>query len=235
MAVLLLFNDAERLSYEEVEAATGIPEEDLKRVLQSLACVKVRAAGSGGGGGAVREVEEMRRSGLWLADGCMAWLPSGARQLQPACFPAPCRPCSHPPPLASTMPPLALLQGKAVLRKEPMSKDVRPGDAFSVNDAFTSKLYKVKIGMVTAQVGGRLWEGRLRGARVLAGAAPGGQAAGGRRLRGLAGRGEGAGGTYQRAGRDVSVLAVPCRAAIHSPFAHPPARRTAARERGREG
>lgn len=44
------------------------------------------------------------------------------------------------------------LQGKAVLRKEPMSKDVRAGDAFSVNDAFTSKLYKVKIGMVTAQV-----------------------------------------------------------------------------------
>lgn len=39
-----------------------------------------------------------------------------------------------------------------MLRKEPMSKDVRAGDAFSVNDAFTSKLYKVKIGMVTAQV-----------------------------------------------------------------------------------
>lgn len=39
-----------------------------------------------------------------------------------------------------------------MLRKEPMSKDVKPGDAFSVNDAFTSKLYKVKIGMVTAQV-----------------------------------------------------------------------------------
>ena len=28
------------------------------------------------------------------------------------------------------------------------------GDVFSVNDAFTSKLYKVKIGMVAAQVGG---------------------------------------------------------------------------------
>jgi cullin 3 len=33
-----------------------------------------------------------------------------------------------------------------------MSRDVRAGDVFSVNDAFTSKLYKVKIGMVTAQV-----------------------------------------------------------------------------------
>ncbi|KAL4421065.1 hypothetical protein ABPG77_001360 [Micractinium sp. CCAP 211/92] len=81
MAVLMLFNDADSLTYEDVEAATGIPEDDLKRVLQSLACVK----------------------------------------------------------------------GKAVLRKEPMSKDVRPGDRFSVNDAFASKLYKVKIGMVTAQ------------------------------------------------------------------------------------
>ncbi|EFN52532.1 hypothetical protein CHLNCDRAFT_138949 [Chlorella variabilis] len=90
MAVLMLFNDAESLVYEEIEAATSIPEDDLKRVLQSLACVK----------------------------------------------------------------------GKAVLRKEPMSKDVRPGDRFSVNDAFTSKSYKVKIGMVTAQVGG---EGRAAG------------------------------------------------------------------------
>lgn len=41
MAVLMLFNDAERLSYEEVAAASGIPEAELKRVLQSLACVKV--------------------------------------------------------------------------------------------------------------------------------------------------------------------------------------------------
>jgi hypothetical protein len=48
--------------------------------------------------------------------------------------------------------PTTPLQGKAVLRKEPMSRDVRAGDVFSVNDAFTSKLYKVKIGMVTAQV-----------------------------------------------------------------------------------
>ncbi|PSC70166.1 cullin 3 [Micractinium conductrix] len=81
MAVLLLFNDAENLSFEDIQADTKIPEEDLKRVLQSLACVK----------------------------------------------------------------------GKAVLRKEPMSRDVKPGDVFSVNDAFTSKLYKVKIGMVAAQ------------------------------------------------------------------------------------
>lgn len=41
MAVLMLFNDAELLSYEEIAAATAIPEDDLKRVLQSLACVKV--------------------------------------------------------------------------------------------------------------------------------------------------------------------------------------------------
>lgn len=80
MVVLLLFNDAEVLSYEEVAQATNIPEADLKRVLQSLACVK----------------------------------------------------------------------GKNVLRKEPMSKEICAGDRFSVNDAFTSKLYKVKIGTVAA-------------------------------------------------------------------------------------
>jgi cullin 3 len=54
------------------------------------------------------------------------------------------------------------LQGKAVLRKEPMSKDVKAGDRFTVNDAFISKSYKVKIGMVTAQVsggGGVRWGG----------------------------------------------------------------------------
>ena len=175
MAVLMLFNDAESLVYEEIEAATSIPEDDLKRVLQSLACVKV-----GGGGAAGRDT---RRGGSAEAGaGASPALQPGPGQQgeegghRPArshCFVslAP-RPCSHatsprtpaPPPPPShprhlthaTSPP----QGKAVLRKEPMSKDVRPGDRFSVNDAFTSKSYKVKIGMVTAQVGG---EGRAAG------------------------------------------------------------------------
>ena len=43
------------------------------------------------------------------------------------------------------------LQGKNILKKEPMSKDVNDTDVFSFNDAFTSKLHKVKIGMVSAQ------------------------------------------------------------------------------------
>ena len=52
MAVLLLFNDAEQLAYGEIAQATQIPEAELKRVLQSLACVKAStarcaAAGSG--------------------------------------------------------------------------------------------------------------------------------------------------------------------------------------------
>ena len=81
MVVLLLFNDAERLSYEDIATATGIPESELKRVLQSLACVK----------------------------------------------------------------------GKNVLRKEPMSRDINAKDVFSVNDAFSSKFVRVKIGMVVAQ------------------------------------------------------------------------------------
>lgn len=81
MCVLMLFNNADRLSYKEIEQATEIPVSDLKRCLQSMACVK----------------------------------------------------------------------GKNVLRKEPMSKDIGEDDAFFVNDKFSSKFYKVKIGTVVAQ------------------------------------------------------------------------------------
>ncbi|KAK4261129.1 hypothetical protein QN277_004173 [Acacia crassicarpa] len=81
MCVLMVFNDADRLSYKEIEQATQIPASDLKRCLQSLALVK----------------------------------------------------------------------GRNVLRKEPMSKDVAEDDSFFVNDKFSSKLYKVKIGTIVAQ------------------------------------------------------------------------------------
>jgi len=80
MVVLLLFNDADTLKFSDIKAASGISEVELKRVMQSLACVK----------------------------------------------------------------------GKNVLKKEPMGKDVSPTDVFSINDSFSSKLYKVKIGMVAA-------------------------------------------------------------------------------------
>lgn len=81
MCVLMLFNNADQLTYKEIEQATEIASLDLKRCLQSLALVK----------------------------------------------------------------------GKNVLRKEPMSKDVGEDDSFFVNDKFTSKFYKVKIGTVVAQ------------------------------------------------------------------------------------
>eukprot|EP00879_Flechtneria_rotunda_P001881 GHRR01002052.1.p1 GENE.GHRR01002052.1~~GHRR01002052.1.p1 ORF type:complete len:737 (+),score=264.98 GHRR01002052.1:271-2481(+) len=81
MVILLLFNDAEQLSYREIAEATEITAPDLKRSLQSLACAK----------------------------------------------------------------------GKNVLRKEPMSKEVEETDMFSFNDTFTSKLYKIKIGTISAQ------------------------------------------------------------------------------------
>ncbi|KAL5080229.1 hypothetical protein RYX36_008650 [Vicia faba] len=81
MCVLMLFNNADRLTCKEIEQATAIPMSDLKRCLQSLALVK----------------------------------------------------------------------GKNVLRKEPMSKDIAEDDAFFFNDKFTSKLFKVKIGTVVAQ------------------------------------------------------------------------------------
>ncbi|KAK3155280.1 hypothetical protein QOZ80_2BG0201170 [Eleusine coracana subsp. coracana] len=40
MCVLMLFNSADGLTYKEIEQATEIPASDLKRCLQSLACVK---------------------------------------------------------------------------------------------------------------------------------------------------------------------------------------------------
>nr|XP_043638688.1 cullin-3A-like [Erigeron canadensis] len=81
MCVLMLFNDTDHLTFKELEQATEIPSLDLKRCLQSLACVK----------------------------------------------------------------------GKNVLKKEPMTKDIGEDDVFSVNEKFTSKFYKVKIGTVIAQ------------------------------------------------------------------------------------
>ncbi|PWA94803.1 Cullin [Artemisia annua] len=81
MCVLMLFNNADQITYKEIEQATEIPSLDLKRCLQSMACVK----------------------------------------------------------------------GKNVLKKEPMSKDIEEEDVFLVNDKFTSKFYKVKIGTVVAQ------------------------------------------------------------------------------------
>ncbi|KAK9814178.1 hypothetical protein WJX72_001668 [[Myrmecia] bisecta] len=40
MCILLLFNEVDSMSYRDILGATGIPASDLKRSLQSLACVK---------------------------------------------------------------------------------------------------------------------------------------------------------------------------------------------------
>ncbi|CAN1302285.1 CUL4 [Linum perenne] len=40
--VLMLFNDAQKLSFEDIKDATGIEDKELRRTLQSLACGKVR-------------------------------------------------------------------------------------------------------------------------------------------------------------------------------------------------
>ena len=78
--VLMLFNDAESLTCAEIAEATGIPMPDLRRCLQSLACVR----------------------------------------------------------------------GRNVLRKAPAGRDVADGDAFSFNPSFSSKLFKVRVGTVSA-------------------------------------------------------------------------------------
>lgn len=46
---------------------------------------------------------------------------------------------------------LLLPQGRNVLKKEPMSKDINETDHFVYNSSFHSKFYKVKIGTVSAQ------------------------------------------------------------------------------------
>ncbi|KAK9144056.1 hypothetical protein Sjap_003959 [Stephania japonica] len=46
---------------------------------------------------------------------------------------------------------LALIKGKNVLRKEPMSKDIGEDDAFFFNDKFTSKFIKLKINTMNAR------------------------------------------------------------------------------------
>ena len=46
MCILLLFNEADQLSYRDIAQATSIPSVDLKRALQSLALVKVCLSGA---------------------------------------------------------------------------------------------------------------------------------------------------------------------------------------------
>ena len=42
MCVLMLFNNRERMSYEEIQQETDIPEKDLIRALQSLSMGKLQ-------------------------------------------------------------------------------------------------------------------------------------------------------------------------------------------------
>jgi cullin 3 len=80
MVVLMLLNDTESLTYQELLESSGIPDPELKRVMQSMTLVK----------------------------------------------------------------------GKNILKKSPEGRDIQLSDNFSVNESFTSKLYKVKIGTSTA-------------------------------------------------------------------------------------
>ena len=124
MCILLLFNSTDQMSYRDIAAATDIPASDLKRNLQSLACVKARA----------RAVDKrpvpLHREGSTSAP-LVGRLTAAAMTSLAAARPA--------------------AQGKNVLRKEPMGKDIEETDTFAFNDKFTSKLHKVKIGTVLAQ------------------------------------------------------------------------------------
>jgi cullin 3 len=82
MIVLMLFNNKEKWTFEEMKNETDIPEKDLIRTLQSLAMAKPT---------------------------------------------------------------------QRVLTKEPKTKEIQATDILSVNDAFTSKLIRVKINTVSAK------------------------------------------------------------------------------------
>lgn len=66
------------------------------------------------------------------------------------------------PELKRALQSLALVKGKNVLRKEPMSKDVNDTDEFYFNDKFTSKLIKVKISTVAASKEGEVEKAETR-------------------------------------------------------------------------
>ncbi|XP_013407184.1 cullin-3-A [Lingula anatina] len=82
MCVLMLFNNTDRWTYEDIKSETDIPEKDLMRALQSLALGKI---------------------------------------------------------------------AQRILSKEPKTKDIEASHVFSVNDQFTSKLFRVKIQTVAAK------------------------------------------------------------------------------------
>lgn len=82
MCILMLFNSRDKLTYEEIQSETDIPERDLVRALQSLAMGKPT---------------------------------------------------------------------QRILVKNPRTKEIEPSHMFSVNDGFTSKLYRVKIQTVAAK------------------------------------------------------------------------------------
>jgi len=84
MCVLMLFNNREKWTYEEIKQETDIPEKDLLRAIQSLAVGKI---------------------------------------------------------------------AQRILHKEPKVKEIEPTHTFTVNDQFTSKLFRVKIQTVAATKG----------------------------------------------------------------------------------
>ena len=46
---------------------------------------------------------------------------------------------------------MLIVQGRNVLKKEPVGKEINEGDVFSFNEDFHNKLYKIKIATVSAQ------------------------------------------------------------------------------------
>ena len=178
MCILLLFNEVDRLSYGDIREATQIAAAELKRNLQSLACVKARPTRSRNvcsrtalmAGVPVASARWLGSRNALLASGvqpCVAGEPGRKCCLVIA---DPCGRCACDPraivvcpvhhdawPGPRTDPSRALercqpgcAQGKNVLRKEPMGKEVGEDDVFVFNEAFSSKFYKVKVGTISA-------------------------------------------------------------------------------------
>ena len=129
--VLLAFNDApsagagggsaETLTLSEIAAATGATAH------ASASATAAAAAGGGGAGPSASSDPAAASASTSFASSTAA---SGD--------------------LKRALQSLACVKGKNVLKKSPAGKDVNDGDTFSVNDAFASRLFKVKIGTVSA-------------------------------------------------------------------------------------
>ena len=174
--VLMLFNDVDTLSLEEIREATGVEDKELRRTLQSLACGKVLE--THGISHVVIQVLAVfeassvfpAASGLWRQT--VHLLLAVHQFIQPACMADRFSSTGNIVVTAVVQSPLLALWRHAtwgdltgtltlskasqvmaalqvrVLLKEPKGREVNDGDAFTYNAGLSEKLYRIKINSI---------------------------------------------------------------------------------------